>query len=110
MKIKKIILLPTIIIICISFLAGCDLANTPTSQVEEYLSKYQRLDKTIDINEFLLIDEEDLTENNKEEYQKLIKKQYRNLSYSIKEEEIDGNKAKVTAEITVLDYGREIRK
>lgn len=92
------------------FLAGCDLANTPTSQVEESLSKYQRLDKNIDINEFLLIDEEDLTENNKEEYQKLIKKQYRNLSYSIKEEEINGEKAKVTAEITVLDYGREIRK
>ena len=110
MKIKKIILLPTIIIICMCFLAGCDLANTPTSQVEEYLSKYQRLDKTIDINEFLLIDEENLTENKKEEYQKLIKKQYRNLSYSIKGEEIDGNKAKVTAEITVLDYGREIRK
>lgn len=110
MKIKKIILLPTIIIICMCFLAGCDLANTPTSQVEESLSKYQRLDKNIDINEFLLIDEEDLTENNKEEYQKLIKKQYRNLSYSIKEEEINGEKAKVTAEITVLDYGREIRK
>ena len=92
------------------FLVGCDLANTPTAQVEEYLSKYQRLDKSIDINEVLLIDEEALTENNKEEYQKLIKKQYRNLSYSVKEEEIDGNKAKVTAEITVLDYGREIRK
>ena len=42
------------------FLAGCDLANTPTSKVEESLSKYQRLDKNIDINEFLLIDEEDL--------------------------------------------------
>ena len=26
------------------FLVGCDLANTPTAQVEEYLSKYQRLD------------------------------------------------------------------
>lgn len=78
------------------FLAGCDLANTPTSQVEEYLSKYQRLDKTIDISEVLLIDEEDLTENNKEEYQKLIKKQYRNLSYSIKEEEKD------------LDYSKKL--
>lgn len=92
------------------FLVGCDLANTPTSQVEEYLSSYQRLDKKISLDESILIQEKDLDEELKKEYQKLLKKQYRNLSYAIKDEEINGEKATVVAEVTVLDYGREMRK
>lgn len=92
------------------FLVGCDLANTPTAQVEEYLSKYQRLDKEISLDESFLIEEKDLDVSLKTKYQELLKKQYRNLSYAIKDEEINGEKATVVVEITVLDYGKEIRK
>ena len=45
------------------FLVGCDLANTPTAQVEEYLSKYQRLDNEISLDESFLIEEKDLNSN-----------------------------------------------
>lgn len=110
MNLKKQNLIKLIIVIFIFFLTGCNLANTPTSRVEEYLSKYQQLDKSIDLNESLLIDKKYLTENDKKEYQKIIKKQYRNLCYSIKREEINGTKANVLVEITVLDYGKEKRK
>ena len=53
------------------FLVGCDLANTPTAQVEEYLSKYQRLDKEISLDESFLIGEKNLEESLKKEYQKI---------------------------------------
>ena len=86
------------------FLVGCDLANTPTAQVEEYLSKYQRLDNEISLDESFLIEEKDLDVSLKTKYQELLKKQYRNLSYEIKEEIIDGDNATVTTSIEVIDY------
>ena len=100
---KKII----IIIIGILFITGCQSEKlTPTSIVEAYLSKYQNLDKSVlkDL-EMSLEDEKNMTEEQKKEYKSLIEKQYQNLSYKIKNEEIDIiitsplKRAKETAEI-----------
>ena len=85
-------------------LVGCSLSNTPTSKVEELLSKYQMLDNDIKIGIDNVLEEETLTLEQKERYKKIIEKQYKNLAYEIKNEEIDGEIATITTEIEVLDY------
>ena len=77
-------------------LVGCSLSNTPTAQVEDLLSKYQMLDKDIKSGINNVVSEETLTDSQKERYRKIIEKQYKNLAYEIKEEEIDGNEAEIT--------------
>jgi len=104
---KKILTILSIII-----LTGCgalDISNTPTKKVEEFLNKYQILDEEI-LNELdNVIDEKiNLNEENKKEYRKIIKKQYKDMQYTIKEETIDGNEATVTAEIIVKDFTKII--
>ena len=89
-------------------LVGCSLSNTPTSQVEDLLNKYQMLDNDIKEGINSVIEGETLTESQKERYRELIEKQYKNLAYQIKEEEIDGNNAEITVEIEVIDYKKVI--
>lgn len=85
-------------------LTGCALGNTPTSRVEELLSSYQRLDKNIVISyEKLSSTVEDA--NLISEYQKLVKRQYQNMVYEIKDEKINGDLAIVSVSISVFDYG-----
>lgn len=100
---KKIL----IFVISILFLlVGCtnELA-TPTKEVEMFLNKYQTKDSEI-INQFdtSLLDEDTLSEEQKEKYKEIMVNQYEDLKYKIKEERIDGNKATVEVEIEVYDY------
>lgn len=97
---KKILLL---LIISVT-LIGCELNNSPTSKVEELLAKYQSLDNEIEDEIEEVLSDENLTLEQKEEFKKLIKNQYQNLTYDIKEERIDGDNATVTVEIEVIDY------
>ncbi len=106
---KKIITLLSIII-----LTGCgalDISNTPTKKVEEFLNKYQILDEEV-LNELdeVIESKTKLNNENKEEYRELIKKQYKNMQYTIKEEKIDGDEAKVTAQIIVKDFTKIINE
>ena len=105
---KKIILLGLTLFTTLTILIGCSLSNTPTSKVEELFSKYQMLDEDItnEIND--LLESETLTSSQKERYRNIIESQYKNLSYEIKDETIDGDAAKVTAQIEVLDYRKAI--
>lgn len=93
-----------IIIICCMIICGCNIANTPTSKVEEYLGKYQRVDDDISLSYLQLSIDEDISDNNKKGYEKLIREQYMNLGYEIIEEKIDGDSATVTVEVKVTDY------
>ena len=43
-------------------------------------------------------------------YEDAIRKQYRDMSYEIKDEKIDGDTAVVTIEIEVMDFGKAINK
>lgn len=101
---KKIFLLAMITILLI----GCSMSNTPTSKVEELFSKYQRLDNDINNGINTVLDEQNLTDIHKERYRRLLEDQYRNLSYEIKNETIDGNTATVIVEIEVIDYKKTI--
>ena len=101
---NKIILLG----ITILLLVGCSMSNTPTSIVEDLLSKYQRLDSDITNGIDNVLDEQNLTDNHKERYRKLLEDQYKNMSYEIKDEKIDGDNATVIVEIETLDYKSSI--
>ena len=107
MKIKKKLLLFALSILSI-FLVGCEMANTPTSKVEDLFTKYQKLDTDIDNGINNILDEQNLSESQKERYRKILENQYKNLTYQIKEETIDGDNATVTAEIEVTDLRKSL--
>ena len=84
------------------------MANTPTSKVEDLFTKYQKLDADIDTGISSVLDEQNISDAQKERYREILEKQYKNLTYQIKEEIIDGDTATVNTEIEVTDYKRAI--
>ena len=105
---KKIFLVFAIIF----FMCGCSMGNmenTPTRQVENYLNKYQSLDKSVleDLDNILMGDSS-LNDSERNEYRDFMKKHYQDLQYEIKNETIDGDNANVQAEVTVRDYTNAI--
>ena len=102
---KKVII--SLSLICL-LLSGCDeINNTPIKQVESMFNKYQTLDQDVLDDLDRIISEEMVFDTTaREEYRKLIKEQYQNLTYKIKDEVIDGDNATVTSEITVTDYSK----
>ena len=107
MKLKKKLLLFALPIL-FTFLVGCEMANTPTSKVEDLFTKYQKLDTDIDNGINNILDEQNLSESQKERYRKILENQYKNLTYQIKEETIDGDNATITAEIEVTDLKKSL--
>ena len=103
---KKIFL----ILIIIITLTGCTQGNTPTAKVEDLLTKYQKQDNDIEDDYTTLIGDISLNEEQIKTYKNIIKKQYKNLTYEVKEEEIDGNNAIVTIQIEVKNYKNTINK
>ena len=102
----------TLVIIALLLLIGCkNTNNTPTSKVEEFFSSYQTLNKDV-LNDLdnIVSKDKTMSKEEKEEYKVLLEKQYQNLSYKIKNEEIIKNKAIVDTEIEVLDYYTTIEK
>ena len=83
---------------------GCNLSNNPNSVVEDYLGRYQMLDDSIDIDYRDLVGDVNINNSDIDVFNYYIKKQYRNMSYDIKETSIDGDKAKVTVEVEVYNY------
>ena len=104
---KKIFMLLVVLLI----ITGCnDMMNTPTKRVEEYLGKYQILDSTVLTELDAVVDNSSYSENYKKEYKELMIKQYQNLSYKIKNENVDGNQASVIVEIEVFDYNNTLNE
>ena len=89
-------------------LFACTMSNTPTSRVEELFMKYLRVDNDISNGIDTVLNEQNLTDAHRERYRKLLESQYKNLSYNIKDEIIDGNNATVIVEIEVIDYKNSI--
>lgn len=100
---KKLILGFSVFLTSI-LLIGCTLSNTPTKKVERYLDNYRNLDETV-LTQLDTIVEADtiMTATQKEDYRNILKRQYQNLVYTVKDEIVDGDKAKVTVEIEVYD-------
>ena len=75
-------------------MTGCSLGNmdnTPTKKVETYLNNYQTLDSNVLTEIDALVDQEELfDEDQKVTYRDIMKKHYQDLTYTIKEETING--------------------
>lgn len=107
---KKILLLFT----CFFCFTGCnlmkDINNTPTRKVEELLNRYQTLHADVLKDLDKAVAEEELFNNEqRESYKNIMKKHYQNLTYEIKQEEINADHATVKAEITVTDYTKALQ-
>ena len=105
---KKINLL----LIFILILTGCkNVSNTPTAKVENFMEKYQNIDSSV-LNQLdsILENRLDLTEEQKNKYKTLMEKQYQNLSYTIKDENIEDNNANVVVEVETYDYINALNK
>lgn len=101
----KKILLCFSCIIAIALLSGCSMDNTPTKKVENFLDNYKNQDETVLTQLKEMVDSDTLMdETQKTTYSDIMKKQYKDLTYDIKDEVIDGDNATVTAEIEVYDY------
>ena len=68
------------------------------------------LDNDIEVDYTTLTGDITLNEEQIKTYNNIIKKQYKNLTYEVKEEEIDGNNAIVTIQIEVKNYKDTINK
>lgn len=99
---KKVLIIISLFILC-----GC-YNSTPTKEVESYFTKYQTKPDEMLNNIENIIDFSNYTEDQKEEHLKIVKSNYQNLEYIIKNEEINANKAVVTVEINVYDYSRTL--
>lgn len=101
----KKILLCFSCIMAIVLLSGCSMDNTPTKKVENFLDSYKNQDETVLTQLKDMVDSDALMdENQKSTYTDIMKKQYEDMTYEIKDEVIDGDTATVTAEIEVYDY------
>ena len=95
-------------------LSGCmnmEIGNTPSRKVEDYFNKYQTLDKDV-MNDLMttINNDSSIKASEREDYMQFMENHYRDLTYEIKDEIIDGNKAKVIVEITVRDYSKIVRE
>lgn len=100
-----------ILIAMLFILVGCTpMGNTPTQKVEKFLGKYQTQDeKVLEQLDDVIDSAGTMTKEQKEKYRDLMKKQYQNLSYKIKEDTEDGDTATVDVEIEVFDYATAIK-
>ena len=99
-----------IFLISLFLITGCDnLMNTPTKKVEYLLGKYQKQDEEVlkQLDDTLLEDGV-LSVTQKEKYKELLETQYKDLTYNVKDEAIDGKTAVVEVEIEVYDYNKAI--
>ena len=84
---------------------GCsDINNTPKMKVEEFLNKYNKLDNEVLIDLDTKIYEADIEDEHVEITKEVFKRQYKDMKYRIKNEDIIGNKAIVEVEINVYNY------
>lgn len=98
-----------IVLMSFLFLVGCTIAtstSSPTRVVEKLISKYKTLDKDVISQLDKVVENEQITKKQKQEYKELIKKQYQNLTYKIKDETYDDNTAVVSIEIEVFNYAK----
>lgn len=106
-KISKILVL-SVVGLCL--LSGCgNTMNTPTKKVEEFLGRYQSLDSEVLTQlDSVIAGDNNMNDEQKKNYRSLLERQYQNLSYKIKDENIEGNRATVDVEVEVLDYATNI--
>lgn len=95
---KKIITLAMVILL----VCACS-RNSARLSVENYMKKYKTLDSSVLVDLEEEIKNENLNEEQEEKYRDILKKQYKDLSFEILEEEYDDDVSYVTVKIEVYD-------
>ena len=86
-------------------LSGCSMGNTPTRKVEGFLNNYNSNDSGVLEQLQEMVNSDSLmNDTQRSKYSDIMKKQYKDMTYEIKDEVIDGDNATVTTEIEVYDY------
>jgi len=105
---KKIIALISLLFI-FTACSLSDIDNTPTKKVEALFNNYQTLDKLVlDDLDLIIAKQNNYTSEQKDKYRDILKKHYQDLTYEIKDETINGDKAEVIVEIEVTDFYKTI--
>lgn len=91
-----------IIIIVSCFIFGGCIKTDARFEVESYLNKFKNHDEAVvsSLNDIL----DELDDEDKELYELVMKRQYTDLEYKIKEERYNADEAFITVLITVYDY------
>ena len=104
---KKVLL----VIMGLFLTVGCSCSNDLAADaVEKYLDNYKALSDSVltDIDD--LIEREELNDKEKDAYKEVLKRQYRDLNYTILNEDYDGDTAIVSAKITVYDLYKSTKE
>ena len=91
-------------------LVGCNMMNTPTKEVEMFLTKYQTLSDDVLADLELSVESENLNSTNKVTYMDVMKRSYQNLKYEVTDEKINGDEATVTVKVTVYDLYKAMKE
>ena len=101
-----------VFLLCVGLLVGCNNTKlsekTPKEIVEQYLKNYQTLDDKVLSQLDEVVEREEFTDQQKNDYIELMKRHYQNLKYEIKDDMVDGDKAIVTTSVEVYDYSKEL--
>ena len=97
-----------IFLFLILFISGCGTKTTPKGEVQKLFLNYNSLSSDLLIQLDNVMSTENLNEAQKNEYKNILKKQYEDLKYKIKDEVIDDDKAVVTVEIEVYNLRKSI--
>ncbi len=98
------------ILLIVFVLVGCNMTNTPTKKVEEFLMSYQTLSDDVVSDLELSSEMENLSSTNKITYMDVMQRNYKNLKYEITNEDVNGDEAVVTAKITVYDLYKVMKE
>lgn len=90
------------LVFCLMVGCGC-MKKTAKGAVEDYLSQYKNLSANVIGDMDSVINNENLTDKDKEKYREVLKKQYQDLKYEVINEEYNGDTAKVDVKIKVYD-------
>ena len=96
---KKVLL----VLIGFLILSACSFTSSPSTKAEEYISRYTSLNEDVIQDLETTVASENLSTSNKETYKEVLKRQYKDIKYTVKDEEINGDNATVTMKITVYD-------
>lgn len=98
---KKLFLL--IILLSVVILSGCGKNMTAKEAVADYLEMYITLDNKVvsQLDEY--VNKEDLSDDQKNTYKSILKKQYTTMNYNVIGETYNGDTAYVRVKVNVMD-------
>ncbi len=91
-----------LIFLCL-FFCGCTKTDA-RFEVESYLNKFKNHDELVRQSLNDILEEQQLDDEDKSLYELIMKRQYTDLEYKVKDEKYNGDEAVISVLITVYDY------